>query len=66
MKKQCLSFLFLASLTLLKLVIADEGTCSEAFDKSAVTPDATKEAEKVKLNPPPAYSNEVYSSKVKS
>ena len=45
---------------------ADDGQCSEAFDKSAVTPEAAKEAAKVKSNPPVFSSDEVYSSKVKS
>ena len=43
-----------------------DGQCSEAFDKSAVTPEAAKEAAKVISSPPPAHNENVYSSKVKS
>lgn len=55
-------------LTLISLHSADQGenpTCKQPIDKSAVTKEATDEAAKFAENPP-VFTNEIYSSKVKS
>lgn len=62
------AILNLILVTLISSNLADQGenpTCKQPIDKSAVTKEATDEAAKFVANPPP-YTNEIYSSKVKS
>ena len=65
--KQTLNVFLLISLVV-SLRAADEtdsAKCTHTVEKSAVTEEAAKEAAKA-LKKPPIFSNEVYSSKVKS
>ena len=65
---------FFISLILLGVTYADKETlgddslsqCSDSVEKSAVSAEALAAAAKVIKNPPQKFSNEVYSSKVKS
>ncbi len=60
--KFCLLFLIcIAS----QAIASEEPTCSKGYEKSAVTPEATKDAEAARENPI-IIDTEVYSSKVKS
>lgn len=43
----------------------EEPTCSKGYEKSAVTEEATKEAEAARENPR-KFESDVYSSRVKS
>ena len=60
-----MKFCLLILVASLALVACEDSQCSTAFDKSAVTPEAAKEAAKAKLKQP-TLDSEVYSSKVKS
>ena len=57
-------FLFLICIAS-QAIAAEEPTCSKGYEKSAVTPEATKDAEAARENPI-IIDTEVYSSKVKS
>ena len=62
--------LLIALIAVMQMALADNendgAKCAEAIDKSAVTPDAAAAAAAQAKKNPPIYSNEVYSSKVKS
>lgn len=60
--------LLLTVSSLLALVCAklDDAQCTEAFHKSAVTPEAAAEAERAKQAKQAYSGGEIYSSKVKS
>jgi len=55
----------LAALLTIQCALCNTEQCSKPFEKSAVTEEAAEEAKRFKENPP-VFSNEVYSSKVKS
>jgi len=59
-----LALVFVALLSV-QCVLCDTEQCSKPFEKSAVTEEAAEEAQRFRENPP-VFSNEVYSSKVKS
>ena len=60
-----MKFCLLVLAAVLALVASEDAQCSSAFEKSAVTKEAAEEAAKAKTKQP-KFSNEVYSSKVKS
>ena len=57
--------LFFVILIASQLINAEEPTCSKGYEKSAVTEEATKEAEAARENPR-KFESDVYSSRVKS
>ena len=58
--------LLLASLLVTVHAKLDDAQCTEAFHKSAVTPEAAAEAERAKQAKVAFSGGEIYSSKVKS